>query len=755
MAQNVDPKEYFLRGDLYGMISTLESSIHGQSGVWQLNDELESLKETYTAMLRFTVGGYHDDKFSSNKASLIKSAHNLYHRVNRQRRLFDKSSTYYSTLVSLRNDNTMENALQRLTGVGRCATKNRSDLAERVIDQEEYDMRTRQNETRRDNTLTSLFNRIWTSDLWGVSDYETAKEILASDAIDDRDKALLVGAVTISVLNFLDEKKAALLFDAYDLSICQASQRAIIGIALMLFHYGDWVKPYTSITERYRLALDNHKFCTDLFMALTLLQMSRHTDEVTNKVTNDIMPALLKSKGFTNGQDGLKEALEKGANPDWFKEPEGKALDKAQEMVRMQAEGADVYVGTFSHMKHDSFFSTPAHWLFPFYETHPRLRVTEGATPTERENISKVLTGMMPFCDSDTYSFCLMLDMAGIDAKRTIANEMLAKKAEEEADAGMAIAKDKRSDIRVMRSYVFDLFRLFRLRGTTFAGTFDPFDKKGENFSPLHSALLREAAERNPENTVTLAESFMQNGFYADALELFNSLRPQEREEDLHIWQKLGFCEEKLGRWESCYPDYIIADSIKPMSKWTLKRRLNAAVKNRQYDDAAACAEQLSTIDPDNALRWLRSEASALMQKKDYANAIPVLYKCDLMEEDNPSVCAMLGWALLMTGKRDKALASYGKAYETTGEASTITEFGHCLFALESYSEAYNKYAEAYALVKDKTAATNAEDAAAKDKAAYDTFTQTFNEKAEELISRGADKELLSAFREAAAAQIR
>ena len=57
--------------------------------------------------------------------------------------------------------------------------------------------------TLHEHTIDELFNKIWVSTQWSEEDYQEARELLFSPSMAANDKAVMISAVTLNLLQLL------------------------------------------------------------------------------------------------------------------------------------------------------------------------------------------------------------------------------------------------------------------------------------------------------------------------------------------------------------------------------------------------------------------------------------------------------------------------------------------------------------------------------------------------------------------------
>ena len=191
------------------------------------------------------------------------------------------------------------------------------------------------------------------------------------------------------------------------------------------------------------------------------------TDSVSAKMTQDIMPAILRSSRF-QGIDLRnldKELTKNGENPEWHQntKDDAKAEKKMQQMTDMQTEGADVYWSTFASLKGFSFFQQLHHWFAPFSFNYPESYQFAHSMRPEILRTVKALFVMAPFCNGDKYSFIFMMDSVQQRGQNVIMDQINSQINEEGgSDFFEHIKPHVKKAEEVSRYYIFDLYRVFK-----------------------------------------------------------------------------------------------------------------------------------------------------------------------------------------------------------------------------------------------------------------------------------------------------
>lgn len=604
-------------------------------GNYDLKSSFENVENTYRAMLTYMLQGYMDDDYSLRRNELVQNIFALNDQADRLERLMsgDKQSRYVSAYKIYGEKSSFGYILLRLE----------ADLAEEDHEEE----------------VCRLFNYVWTSNIWTKGDYEAATELLNSSDVDVNDKSLFISAVTLSLMEYFDEKKIHTLFDAYLTPEMHVSQRALVGLVFVIRMYDLRLEFYPSILARLNLYAEDGHFVREMFTAMLLLQYSKMTDSVTDKVQSHIMPEILKFRNKTERKSGdeiFEEMTRNGENPEWM---DDKVLDSIKEMQDMQLEGADVYLASFRYMKGYPFFNKIPHWFYPFDINKKELQDVLG----DGTGAANLIVGSSVFCDSDKYSFCYMLKSMGVNGNKLMEQEIKSQMYSDE-DREMlndVLNKKNISNRDICKLYIFDLYRFYKCY--SFNNQFEnPFETKRKNadgkefdvhFSPLKTKAF-DFMKSYRDEMIALADFFMRKGFYDDAIELFTEIEPLETEEDAGIWQKLGFCKQKTGKDKTALKMYMMADELLPDSKWTMKHIVQIAMKMEMYEVAMKYLDLLLVQDDEN-LKFITQKAVCQIELLQFNDALTTLFKADYIEENSTRIMSMMVECYLKNNQLEKA----------------------------------------------------------------------------------------------------
>lgn len=628
------------------------------SGLWELTERAESLWITYQQMLQFMLQGMKDVQSERIRTDICRQLSFVVSSLERQERIKNHAEEkYVSARKALKNIASFESIVSQLEDVSKEIKEVTNDeLMRDSIRQYRLESLAEQHET----IMLNLFYWTWTSEMWQKADTDQANRIVFSDNIQVNDKAVFIAATTLSLFELMDAAKLLFLLDCHLVEDEQVSQRALVGF-MLIFHFSFvQIKDCQDLKDRLRIYGDDSSFIHDLYATMMQLQMSCTTDHVTSKMRNDIMPALMQ--GLMQREKSTKEGfptdefVKNGENPEWMNDE--KMNKKMQEMAEMQLDGADIYFASFSTLKGYTFFQQMPHWFYPFSldgNHMPELgKLSDGMV---RKVIRLILNGS-PFCNSDKYSLCFTMANLGNMAESAMEAQIKRQIPDgmdmDELSESTELQKPKKSDVR--RHYVFDLYRFYHLYPFKQQFT-NPFTILKEHpITPYSNPWLQDLLTGDKEEMAQYADFLMRKSFYQAALDIFATLADNEFNPELaSIWQKIGFCHQKLNHTDEAIHAYTVANSIKPSSRWTLSHLAQLCYNTDKMDGAAMYYQELLEIMPEN-LKYLMNAAQALMHSEHYEEALTLLYKASFIDEESPSVKMLLAWCLMVNGKKDEAM---------------------------------------------------------------------------------------------------
>lgn len=648
---------------------------------WKLSDRIEKAEQGYGYLLRYMVDGLNDPSRDDVNADLIREATIIRDMLVREMSIVETPTLYYNTLrsVNARHDESLQNlfAFQKKFADDSSLF---NELASGASIPQSDILRSEMNER-------DIFNRLWVTFPISVDDSEATSEFLSDDSIPSRTRSLCVSALTLGLLEFYDERKLALLCDAYQSSDPHVSVRAIVGLAVVLDKYkGLELSP--NITNRIAALTETPEWHSDIRRTVVEIIRTNDTGRVSSKLNNEIFPEIKRmSKEMSDRVQEIiseNEDILNEPNPEWDEMLlNDKVKENLKELCELQMEGADVFMSTFASLKQFPFFNETANWFMPFDPEHSVLSSSGGNRQTP---MMSMINSIPYICDSDKYSMALSMSMmpksqfdllaSQLNSHSQELSEMLASTNPDNSPV------DRKSEIN---NYVHSLYRFYHLfrRKSDFYNPFDhvinPFDIK--SFSKDFN---------NDESMLSLGEFYFKTGLYGYASGVYTRLDEISEPEPAR-YQKLGFCYEKLGDFDKAVSYYEQADLLDDSNLWNLHRLEYVYRLTSQFSSAISACKRIVRLDPES-LDTTIELGNLYILTKNYNDAVSELHKAEFISPDNMKILRPLARALMMSRRFEEAQNYYDRILSSDPSPVDLLNAGHIALVLKHLGEAINYY---------------------------------------------------------------
>lgn len=668
----------FLRqGRLRDALETLRT-LAEESMQWEVSDRLNTIAKNYAYMLRYLTDGMEDPQRDSIYASLVSEVYAASDALMRRLLMPDSPSIYFATL---RNLGIRQRSLQDIINEFVRLSASVSNVVEQITSGAPVPDRSVMERAERD-----MFNYVWTAFPLSRADANALREFLGDDVMPQGTKRLLVSGLVLGGIEFFDPARIILLMDIYedDALDIRLTSAALVGFLMALFKFRHRPLPQT-IKDRMASVEERPAWLTDLKTAFLELIRTRDTERINRTMREEIIPGMMKMRPdiLRKIGDASFDPENPEANPEWEEMLAKSGLaDKIRDLSELQQEGADVFMSTFAHLKSFPFFNEVANWFLPF-ETE-RSEIAAVHLPPA---LAELMARLPILCDSDKYSFFLSIDHVPESQRRMMMSQFEAQNARQleemmNAEASMNVV-ERRTAISSFLQNLYRFLHLFR-RNTDF---YNPF---AEGVNLLKVPLLAPYMD-DAEISRVVAEFFFRCGYWDDAMGAFVHLDHLLAEPEGAVFQKIGYCYQKMGDVGHAIEYYHQAEYFNAESRW-LQRRLGAAYRQKgDYAQAAHYYRLLADADPENADLAL-TIGYILLQNKDYKGALGQFYKVEYLDPNNSRLLRPLAWTLFLTGDYQGARERYRRILENEPNSGDYLNMGHVAMALAQYKEAINFY---------------------------------------------------------------
>ena len=532
-------------------------------GRGDMNDELERLRMSYTFMLKYLAQGVMDPQRDEILTSIRQSLYMLNDQcfIGLMEPL--SPEVFYTRRRELGNT-----SLVGIVEEYRSAIKELS-LVKSVPQKDEDNHVILSRLHHAEGLETKLFNRVWSSFPISTDDAGSLKLCISGDILPVHTRCLIVTALMLGLMKFYDESKLLILLEAYSLSDEPEVQlRALTCAMLAMLAHRKRTSSSKSIQTRLAALLDTPDFDRDVWGIQLQLARSRNTENVKQRVRNDLIPNIMKMRPdiidkLKDKESQIIDLSEIEANPDWQEWLDQSGITrKIEEFNSMQIEGSDVFIATFAHLKTFPFFKTLSNWFLPFYPAHSAILENLGASKLA---LADVVQHAPYLCNSDKYSFCLSLG-ALPESQRSLMSAQL-----EEQNAALneahqtELPDERRRRMAIITAFVQDLYRFFKLftRRREFIAVMDDPGLDMTDCLPLAQVT------RDAHVLELLGALYFKNAFYNDAIKCFTRLEGMDDATDAHIYQKIGFAYQNAGNIDKALTYYKSMNSSMRMMHGT------------------------------------------------------------------------------------------------------------------------------------------------------------------------------------------
>ncbi|MCK5134190.1 MAG: tetratricopeptide repeat protein [Bacteroidales bacterium] len=660
----------------------------GESGFSDFFIQQEHLEHTYEQMLNYMLEGVQDPERDKVYMKLLTSILELADRVGDL--LMEKHSGWHTYILKQEVDRQQE-----LTG--KSVIETMDDLSfKRELDEmiDERQVSPEATDERRRKLSMEIFRHLWLSNRYNEAENSLSSAILTCKDFLWHEKALYISGILLSGLRYWDEEKVHRLIDFAGEEEQEVSARAIVALVILLYRYDDRIEFYPNIVHRLKLLKDDLKLEQSFEKIALQLIRTRDTLEIGRKLQEDLMPEMAKLKPKL--EDKLKmddirdEMLEEGRNPDWesmFSESDD-LFRKVDEFMKLQMEGADVYMTTFAHLKQFPFFNELTNWLVPFHKENPDLSDIYSSR-SEVFDPDIFVDGLKntPFlCNSDKYSFIFNIRHLPDDQKKMLSTAFLMEiEGLQEMISDEKVTSGDFTKRTVFIQYIQDLYRFFKI--SPFKNEFE--DVFGGKLDLYRSYFFREIIEDN-SITRNIAEYLFEKDHFEEALDIFKMMLEQQPD-DRELLEKAGYCYQKDGNYQKAIRYYSRIGLSGEQNKWTLKNLGICYREINDYKTALKVYENASALQPDDqTTKSLIGYCN--LKLGNYQTALEHYFKIEYLNPGNQHILRPIAWCYFALGELEKSKKYFQQVFELKPGYYDYINYGHVQWALGNKREAIELY---------------------------------------------------------------
>ena len=658
-----------------------------------INDELERLHMSYMFMLKYLEQGVMDPQRDEILSKILQSLYSL-------------NDQCFIGLMEQTSPEVFYARRRELAGVSLISIieEYRKELQQlslvKSLPNEESDNHAILAHLRQAEELeTKLFNRVWSSLPLSAEDANSLKLCINGDILPVHTRCLLVAALFLGLMKFYDESKLLIMLEAYSLSDEPLVQlRALTCAMLAMLAHKKRIITSKAIQSRLSTMQDMSEFKQDVWSIQVQLARSRNTENVKERVRNDLIPNIMKMRPdiidkLKDKDSQVIDLSDIEANPEWQDWLDQSGITRRiEEFNAMQIEGSDVFIATFAHLKTFPFFKTLSNWFLPFYAAHSSVVENLGAS---KMALAEVVQHAPYLCNSDKYSFCLSLG-ALPESQRTMMSAQLEEQNAALNEAKQAELPDERKQrVSIVNAFVQDLYRFFKLfsRRREFIAV---MDNPGIDMT---DCLQLTHVTRDAHVLELLGTLYFKNAFYEDAIKCFSRLEEIDDATDDHIYQKIGFAYQNAGKTEQALNYYKRYELLHEEDAWNMRHIAACYRALGEFDKALDYYRRVEALTPDNVSLTL-TIGHVLLEQNRTNEALQQYFKADLMDNSKHRAWRPIAWCSFLLNDYERAIDYYDRiARDDKPSAQDLLNRGHVLLCQGKTQEAINTYRESLNLM--------------------------------------------------------
>ena len=601
----------------------------------QIISQVEELTENYHCILSFLANGGKDEERTLTQEKICKKALEILRVAHRDIRLQEEHTWYAKAFHELTNQYGLEPEEELLKRWGANPLPDEQLLIE-----------------------DQIFSLIWPSPQWSQKDTAHWYEFISRQT--DLVKMHFIGAVILSLWEYLDEEKLSLLFLYTDTESQRLNALTITALILLVEKYQKELQLYPELAKRYQSSIISKNVTVvmkeKLLMLQTLIAIKKEQEDMAGFSLN--MP---------------KEEMEKLMNK------------KMANIGHMVNKGLDINLGNRSELWYKCSFlrENISHWWIPFEKSSPVIEELLIGKDGKFNKQAYQILDLPSECDIDRYA--MFSFMARTEYKSTFIEQM----AQSLDMTGLLGDENVVPYVNHMKTTMQNLYRIF-----------------------VHSPIRNEI-----ENPFSWPQNFWENPLLTEHLtednimELCTEMMEAQILDQPVAWlnkiaETSGTSLAMLKLKSNClFRNQKYAEAIDPLTQmlffqeedeWALIVLQKCYEKLGKKDKQLEAALRLVEISPEN-VNYLTTAAIALIETEKYEEALKHLFHLDYMQTDNIVFKTCIETCALHLKKFDIAMRYNQAVLAHTEYKDRYIEYmtaGHLQFAMGNWKEALASYKE-------------------------------------------------------------
>lgn len=695
-------------------LEELDSLAAATNASWNIREKIASIKENYNLMGKYALDGINDSSRTQVRNDIISGITATTDIILREAKLQDSPKLYFSALryERLQGDTTIASLIELYK-----EKNNRMAMGLMTGNTDIKEPDGRNLSEVLDNIAARIFNKVWTTHPFTQSDTHALSMFMKDATISKNIKLQLIGAVMLGGMEYFSENRLLMLGEIYNGNMPELEIHALCALLLTMWMQREHIHT-SKIKSMIATLSELPAWQADVKMAFLQFIRTRDTERINRTMREDVIPSMMKIRPDINkivkDDPDILDPMSLEDNPEWEELFEKSGLgSKLRELSEMQAEGADVMMSTFAHLKSFPYFNEVAHWFQPFFPEQHHVSKALGGNSIE---LAEMLESTPMLCDSDKYSMAFSLEQVAGAARKVMLEQIKAQNINMAELKNSSLLPDANSRENIANKYVQDLYRFFSLyrRKNEFANPFA---------SPVNLVEIPEiAAAFDADDTLQLvAQFYFKRKYFNEAYTIY-SMMLEHGASDAQTLQKAGYCMQQLCDIARATELYERSELLNPDNQWTQRRLAICYRSLGQYDKASKYYEKLLKLNPDDLSLSLHL-GNCYLDLKRYDDALKQYFKVEFMDSESKRALRPLAWCLLITGQSQRSRSYYEKIIADAPTSNDYLNYGHLEMAQGNFRDAITRYRESIKLSGND----------------YEKWKELFNADRNELITLNVD----------------
>ena len=655
---------------------------------WDYQNRLNSIADNYQLLLNYFRKGVADNERTKLYNEFICQTYGLADSILRDSLETNSDGEYYAQLRSIHKRKLdLIPLLKRLDQVeqdlifAQMTADNLPALKDKLA--------------RKEALVDDLFNLEWTSQQWTSEEEAAITDFVQHSSNDNLACLSLVSAVMLAILSYFDIGKFAWLCRQSANSDAAISERALVGVVLILLCYQERLPYYKSAVDALNQILQTPEIgqrLTDIQLSLLNVYNSKN---VQRKIQEEILPSIYKNRQSGLDMSKLDELMNDDVDDgEMLDNDELKRLQRnINDLSEMQKDGADMPLITFSHFKHFPFFYPSAHWFYPFVDNYSEFVGNEILQNDFFRNFMQANV----LCDSDCYSFALMISSMP-PAQWEMMKQGIETQLNEQDLNKVFIERDKRNRSTLERLHVQDCYRYFTLYADQHQGNasvINPF----QHDIILSNLPMLASVFTDMDSLLKIAYFAYKQHLWQQAVDVFQYI-DSHFSMSLQALRLYGYSLERLKLYSKaiiCYEKALVIDG---QSMWTLRHLGLCQLRIGNLQEASNIFFRLTTTEPDNTA-YIQHYAETLALLGRYEQALTQFFKLEYQNAKSEPALRGIAWCSLLCGKQTQSLTYYTRIPQDHLSIQDRRNMGHANLLCGNIDQAISYYKSALSQAVD------------------------------------------------------